>query len=96
MYFSLKLENKNTGRGITGYTVKIYSWSSSTAGYTGTALYTLTDNSDGIYYTDITTTIKGTVVINASGSTSLTIPTHYKGYVFWGDNILTLTPGGSS
>jgi len=96
MYTRLEVKNSNSGRGIAGYIVKIYAWSSGSSGYSGSALYTLTDNGDGIYYADITTTIKGTVVITSSGSTVITVPTYLRGTLFQGDNQLTLEPGGSS
>jgi len=96
MYNRIEVKNSATGRGVSGYTVKIYAWSSGTSGYSGAALYTLTDNGDGVYYADVTTTIKGTVVITSSGSTTITVPTYLIGALFWGDNIVTLEPGGTT
>lgn len=93
---SITILGKNSGLPLTGYTVCLYAWSSGSSGYTGTALYTFTDNSDGTYHADITTTIKATVVVTASGSTSVIVPDNYIGALFEGNNQPTLTPGRTS
>ena len=83
--------NKNTGEGQSGYTMKLYAYSGTTPYYTGSALYTYTDSSDGTYYADITTTIKGTIVITSS-STVVTVPSNWIGAKFEGDNQPTIQP----
>jgi hypothetical protein len=96
MRTTISVLNKNTGRPISGYAVAIFAWSSGTSGYSGTALYTLTDNGDGTYYIDISTTIKGTVVITTPSSTSVIVPTNWIGAIFQGDNQPTIMPTGST
>jgi len=88
-----------SGNGYAGYeglTVKLYSFSTGTSGYTGVALYTYTDGGDGNYYADITSTIKGTLVITYPSTTGVTVPAWYKGAIYWGDNILTIPSGGTT
>lgn len=84
------------GRTKSGYTIKLYAWSSGTSGYSGSALYTYTDNGDGTYYANITTTIRGTIVVTITGSTTVTVPSNLIGTIFQGDNQPTIEPGGSS
>jgi len=83
--------DKNTGQGKSGYTMKLYAYSGTSPYYTGAALYTYTDNSDGTYHAEITTTVKGTIVITSAASTTI-IPSNLIGTIFWGDNIPTLEP----
>ena len=83
--------NTNTGEGQNGYTMKLYAYSATTPYYTGSALYTYTDAGDGTYYADITTTIKGTLVLTTPASTTI-VPSNFIGRVFWGDNIPTISP----
>jgi len=88
-----------SGNGYVGYeglTVRLFAYSTGTSGYTGSALYTYTDANDGNYYADVTTTIKGTLVVTYPSTTTVTVPAWYKGAVYWGDNILTIAPGGTS
>lgn len=85
-----------TGRPVSGYIPKLYAYSTGSPYYTGSALYTYTDNGDGTYHADITTTVKGTIVVTSSGSTVITVPTSYIGRIFEGDNQLTLEPGGTT
>lgn len=80
----------------TGYTIKIYAHSTGTSGYSGSALYTYTDNEDGTYYVDISTTIKGTIVITTPSTTAIVVPDNYIGMLFEGDNQPTIMPGGST
>jgi len=79
-----------------GYTVKLYAYSTASPFYTGSPLYTFTDNGDGSYYADIATTMKGTIVVTATGSTVVTVPVSYIGQIFQGDNQLTIQPGGTT
>lgn len=95
MMFSIKLEN-DRGVAVDGYTVKWYAFSTGSSGYTGSALYTMTNTTGGIYYANVTTTFKGTLVITASGSTAVVVPAYYKGYLLQGENQLTLKPGGTT
>ena len=83
--------NTNTGEGQSGYTMKLYAYSSVSPYYTGSALYTYTDNADGTYHADITTTIKGTIVITTPNATTL-VPTNWIGAKFEGDNQPTIMP----
>jgi hypothetical protein len=97
MRTTISIFGKNSGLPKTGYTLQMFAYSTGTSGYTGSALYSFTDNSDGTYYADISTTIKGTVVITTpAASTVLIIPDNYIGRVFWGDNIPTIEPGGTT
>jgi hypothetical protein len=97
VYQTLEIKAKNSGRGLSGYTVNIYNWSSVAAGYSGTALYTLTDNSDGVYYFDCSETFKGTVVVTHASYSSFTLtPTHLKGTQWHGENMAELPPPVSS
>lgn len=90
MRTSILIVDRNNRRPSTGYSVKLYAWSSGSSGYTGSVLYTFTDNDNGIYQVDITTTIKGTVVITMPNSTAVVVPNNYKGFLFQGDNQPTL------
>ena len=92
MRHNLTILGKNDGRPKTGYTVKMFAYSTGSSGYSGLALYTYTDNSDGTYHTEISTTIKGTVVINTPANASVLVPTNFIGVLVEGDNQLTLAP----
>ena len=83
--------NTNTGEGQSGYTMKLHAYSSVSPYYTGAALYTYTDNSDGTYYVDVTTTIKGTIVITTPAATTI-VPANWIGSLFQGDNQPTIQP----
>ena len=85
------LDNKDNTGGISGYTLHIYAYSNSYPYYTGSPLYTYIDNGDGTYYTDITLTIKGTIVITTPTGAIL-VPKNWIGALFKGDNQLTLEP----
>lgn len=85
-----------TGRPVSGYTVKIYAYSTGSPYYTGAALYTMTDGGDGTYYVDVTTTIKGTIVVTSSGSTVITVPAMHIGRIFEGENRPDIEPGGTT
>jgi hypothetical protein len=71
--------------------MKLYAYSAVSPYYTGTALYTYTDNGDGTYHADITTTIKGTIVVTTAAGTTL-VPTNWVGALFEGDNQPTIQP----
>jgi len=86
---------KNDGKPKTGYTLKLYAFSTGSSGYTGSALYTYTDNSDGTYYADITTTIKGTFVTTTPTGVTV-IPDNLIGVIVQGDNQPTIQPGGTT
>jgi hypothetical protein len=87
MRHAVVILDKMTGAPRTGYTVRLYAYSSGVAaGYSTPLYYTYTDNLDGSYYTDITTSIKGTVVITLTGSTFVMVPVTYKGRWFEGEN----------
>jgi len=96
MRHTISILKASNGSPQSGHTVKLYAWSSGSSGYTGSALYTYTDNSDGTYYVDITTAIKGTVVITLSGASTPTIPTNYIGVFFPGDNQPNIAPLGTT
>jgi len=92
----IEVKNAANGIGLTGYTVRAYNHSTGTSGYSGSVVYTLTDGDNGVYYANVTETFKATIVVTNSGSTIVTVPTHLVGIVLWGDNILTITPGGTT
>ena len=71
--------------------MKLYVYSAVAPYYTGSALYTYTDGGDGTYYTDITTTIQGTIVITSPAATTI-VPTNWVGALFEGDNQPTIMP----
>lgn len=97
MVQSVKIESTINGIGLPGYTVKLYNWSSGTSGYTGSALYTFTDGSNGMYYVDCSETFKGTVVItHSSYSTFISVPEYLKGTQWHGNNMAELAPPVSS
>lgn len=93
---TITILGKSDGNPKTGYTVSIHAYSTGTAGYSGPALFTFTDNNDGSYYVDVTLTTKGTIVIVKSGSTSVIVPSNYIGHIFQGDNQPSLKPGGTT
>ena len=86
---------KNDGKPKAGYTLKLYAFSTGSSGYTGSALYTYTDNSDGTYYADITTTIKGTFVTTTPTGVTV-VPDNLIGVIVQGDNQPTIQPGGTT
>ncbi len=94
---TITLFNKRTGRTVTGYTVKIYSYSHilvTTATVTNfTAKYTMTGLATGAYYTDVTLTFKGSVVITTPAASTI-IPVNLLGSVFYGDDVLQI-PGST-
>jgi hypothetical protein len=94
---TITIKSKYSGFPLTGYTAYLYAYTTATPYYStsSTALYTFTDNSDGTYYIDCTTTIKGTVVIVSPGGTT-TVPANYIGHLFEGDNQPTIAPEGST
>jgi hypothetical protein len=96
MYQWREVKNANTGRGVSGYTVAVYNWSSGSSGYSGAAVYTMTDNGDGVYYFNCTLTFKGTIVVTSPGSTVVTVPTYLIGVLLHGDNVGELPPPVSS
>lgn len=83
--------NSNTGEGQNGYTMKLYAYSGTTPYYTGSAIHTYTDNGDGTYHADITTTVKGTIVITSAAGTTI-VPTNWIGAKFEGDNQASIRP----
>ena len=83
--------NSNNGEGQNGYTMKLYAYSAVSPYFTGAALYTYTDNGDGTYYADITTTVKGTIVVTTAASTTL-VPSNWIGAKFEGDNQASIQP----
>ena len=90
---SVFIKSTRTGQGVTGYVPKIYAYSTGSSGYSGSALYTLTDSGDGLYYADITYSLRGTLVITRTGSTAVVqVPTGYVGYLFDGDNQFNIIP----
>lgn len=92
---SRAIYKKLTGAPASGYTLKAYAYSTGSSGYSGSALYTYTDNSDGTYYADITTTIIGTIVITTpSGSTI--VPSNLIGIKLEGDNQSDIAPPGTT
>ena len=87
-----RIERKNSGVGLSGYTVAAYAYSSgSTSGYTGVALYTFTDNGDGNYYADVSESVKVTIVVT-SPTSEVVVPTHLIGIKLIGDNELNIGP----
>lgn len=73
---------------LIGATVKLYAYSSVSPYYTGAALYTLSEAGNGVYYADITSTLKGTIVVTTATGTTY-VPTNFIGYLFKGDDSLT-------
>ena len=96
MRHTVSVMGKTDGKPKTGYTVTLYAYSTGSSGYSGSALYTYTDNSDGTYYADITTAIKGTVVVVTPANSSVLVPVNWKGVFFPGDNQLNIQPGGTT
>jgi len=96
MKHTLTILGKNDGRPKSGYTVKMHAYSTGSSGYSGSALYSYTDNSDGTYYADITTAVKGTIVITTPSSSSVLVPSNWIGTFFPGDNQPNIAPGGST
>jgi len=96
MRHTITILGKTDGNPKSGYTVKMFAHSTGTSGYSGSALYTYTDNSDGTYYADISTTIKGTIVINTPSNASVLVPSNYIGFLFEGDNQPTIAPTTST
>lgn len=92
----IEIKDPSNGLGKTGYTVYAYNYSTNIAGYSGAPVYTATDAGNGIYYFNVTTTFKATIIVTGGGSTKVANPVQTRGVILWGDNILTLTPGGSS
>jgi hypothetical protein len=82
--------NKQSGEGQSGYTLSLYTYSSNSPYYTTPKIGDYTDNGDGTYYLDITTTVKGTLVLTTNDDTL--VPTNFIGHLFQGDNQLTLEP----
>jgi len=96
MRHTVSIMGKNDGQPKTGYTVRMYAYSTGSSGYSGSVLYTYTDNSDGTYYADITTAIKGTIVVVTPANSSVLVPNNYTGVFFPGDNQPNIQPGGST
>lgn len=107
MINDISIFGKTDGKLKSGYTVKLYKYSSahSTAAVGSTGVYysastgligTFTDNSDGTYYLDLTTGIKGVVVITTPSTTDVVIPLTHRGKMFQGDNQLTFPPPTST
>ena len=96
MRHTLSVLGKASGRPKTGYTVKLYAYSTGSSGYSGSALYTYTDNNNGTYYVDITTAIKGTIVITTPTNSQTVVPSNWIGVFFPGDNQPNIQPGGST
>jgi len=92
---TLTVINKTTGAPQNGYTVSLYAYSTGSSGYSGSALYTYTDGQNGTYYADVTTTIKGTVVVVTSGGSTV-VPPNKIGIIVQGDNQPTIQPGGTT
>src|SRR3990172_11380013 len=89
--------DKNTGKPKTGYTVKLYKYSSdhSTSNFYSSSsglLGTLTDQGDGNYYIDLSTDVRGVLVITTPSTTAVIIPNNYVGRIFDGENKLTIPP----
>jgi hypothetical protein len=95
MRHTLSIFGKNDGQPKSGYTVKMHAYSTGSSGYSGSALYTYTDNSDGTYYADITTAVKGTIVITTAGA-SVVVPANQIGIFIPGDNQPNIQPGGTT
>jgi hypothetical protein len=89
MRYSRAILDKNTGVGLSGYTMSIYTYSAVSPYYTTPKLYDMTDNGDGAYYAEITETIKGTIVVTTPSST-LVVPPNFIGCLIEGDNQPTL------
>ncbi len=71
--------------------MQIYAYSAADPYYTGSPLYTMTDGGNGTYYADITTTIKGTIVITTPASDTI-VPSNFIGTLIEGDNQPTIMP----
>ena len=91
MRYQRTLLDKNTGEGKAGYTIAIHAYSAVSPYYTGAVLYTMTDGANGTYYIDITTTIKGTIVITTPSSGTI-VPANFIGALIEGDNQPTIRP----
>ena len=91
-----EIKGKTDYKGKAGYTVQLFAYSTGSSGYSGSALYTYTDAGNGIYYAEITTTIKGTIVITSPTNGTVIVPTNMIGRIFQGDNQITLQPGGTT
>lgn len=107
MVNEITILGKLDGKPKSGYTVKLYKYSSahSTAAVGSTGVYysnstgligTFTDGSDGTYYIDISTDVKGVVVITTPSTTNTVIPKTHRGKIFHGDNKLTIPPASST
>jgi hypothetical protein len=96
MRHTLSIFGKNDGQPKTGYTVEMFAHSTGSSGYSGSAVYTYTDNSDGTYYADIVTALKGTIVVTTPANASVLVPANYIGVFFAGDNQPNIQPGGTT
>ena len=96
MRHTVSILGKNDGRPKSGYTVTMYAHSIGSSGYSGSVLYTYTDNSDGTYYADISTAIKGTVVVVTPANASVLVPANFIGVFFPGDNQPNIAPPAST
>ena len=90
MRYKRSILNKNSGAGLSGYTVQLFAYSADSPYYTGDALYTLTDNGDGGYYAEVTTTFKATLVITTPDGLTTVVPSGFIGHKVEGDNQPTL------
>lgn len=98
---SITILGKLDGRPKSGYTVKLYKYStahstnnfySNSTGLLGAFI----DNSDGTYYITLDTDTFGVVVITTPSTTSVIVPTNYIGKFFDGKNKLTIPPASST
>ena len=96
MRHTITILGKTDGRPKTGYTVEMFAYSTGSSGYSGSALYTYTDNADVTYYADITIAVKGTIVVQTPASGSVLVPDNWLGVFFPGDNQPNIAPGGST
>lgn len=108
MVNEITILGKLDGKPKSGYTVKLYKYSSAHApeitGSTASPYYspstgligTFTDGSDGTYYIDISTDVKGVVVITTPSTTNTVTPKTHRGRIFHGDNKLTIPPASST
>ena len=94
MRYTVTVLDKNNGNPKSGYTLRLYVYSTGTSGYSGSALYTLTDAGNGQYYADVTNTGRYTLVVTVS--TGVHVPSTHKGFLIDGDDHLLIPPGGSS
>jgi hypothetical protein len=92
MRHSLTITDPATRLPKAGYTVKVYNYTSTPPYYTGTAVYTMTDAGNGIYYMDSTRSFVGTVVVTAPGSTSVFVPESGIKRLFIGDDYPMIQP----